>query len=103
MFKVSILPRNENRLRAVCEAAFTRASRVGPQDALDAVQEFASVPNLVAIPYLERLLAAGRTSELFDTLVQIGGADARAALERLASNPTDSLAANARAALRRVH
>jgi hypothetical protein len=101
-FAVQVLPRDEPRLRATCEALLARASACCTQDSSDAIEQLGSVHDVVAVPYLEAALASARTSRYSDVLVEIGGSEARRALERLSLNSTDWVAANAKAALKRV-
>ncbi len=102
VFSVEVLPRDEARLRAACEALFARVSTCCTQDADDAIAQLASVRDIVAVPYLEAALANARTSRFFDVLVEIGGSEVRSALERLSSSPTEWVAAGAKAALKRM-
>ena len=100
--RIQVLPRDEARLAWTCARLVARARQCCTEDSGAAIDELGYVRDPVAVPYLEALLAEARTSNYFDVLVQIGGADARLALQRLTMNRTDWVASNALAALQRI-
>jgi hypothetical protein len=102
-FMLEILPRDPERLLAVCETLAARAASPGDaEQSMQAAEALARVADPVAIPYLERLLSAGPAIQLaaIAGLGRIDDPAARALLEKLSQHRNRETAALARRALR---
>ena len=100
-FNVQVLPRDAARLRATCERLYADSWKLNVQDALDAKQQLGTSKDVIAIPYLESLLEAKR-AEVFLVMAEIGGPEARAALERLAASEDIQTSRAAAETLKRI-
>lgn len=108
-FALEVLPRDEAKLQQVCQSLYARAlnprADAGPGNAQ---QLLGTIRDVIAIPYVEALLAAedpdrpiiSRPGRYFELLVEIGAPEARLALERLTHHPNPGMAQAARSALR---
>jgi hypothetical protein len=103
--RVVVRPRDASRLREKCEEWLPMVMGVGGAS-FDASNLLVNVHDPVAVPYIERALAGGwgcwPRFDMFDTLVRIGGPEARQALETLAKSPTPQTAWLAQHALARM-
>lgn len=102
-FVLDVLPRDADRLRAVCEVLAERAVSGGVSaEAVDAARALAHVADPVAIPFLESLLA-GNSVMRYQAIEGLGRIDdpaARALLEGLTRAKNKETVLLARQALR---
>jgi hypothetical protein len=101
-------PRNETRLRQVCEEAANTILTTPPGNELSehmkAVRVLGEVIDPVAVPCLAKVLSATSlgNDNLFRSVSRIGGPEARALLETLAKSPDETRSRRARARLREI-
>jgi hypothetical protein len=97
---IDVTPRDEKRLTGQCQHWLSVVLETN--DALerrDAANALGSVFDPVAVPFLERGILESHAGGFFPALVKIGDANAKAALERLATNPRADIQQQARSSL----
>ena len=101
--QVWIRPADPGRIEARCKALLKFLIPITRYDTdFDAaVAELTWTRHPVAVPYLEEAIAAEVNPSLFDALVDIGTAEARAAVIRLTRHQTAGVANGAKGALAR--
>jgi hypothetical protein len=103
-----IEPRNETRLRQICEDAANTILSTPPgnelSDHMKAVRVLGEIIDPVAVPCLAKVLSSTHlgNDNLFRSLTRIGGAEARALLETLATSTDEIRSRRARARVREI-
>lgn len=98
-----VLPRDEARLTRTCQNLAEQATTQYGEQRREAGWALAYVRDSSCIPFLEVVIGSGNAAygAMLNTLLKIGTPEARAAVERLVTHPTDWIARNAKLTLQR--